>query len=359
MKKRFLALVLLGSMLFPGLGQALEFDGFLSAVLAAHDQDQATYLDGITRNISFDNDSKFGLQISAAVSSDMEVVAQFLAAGADNNYAMDVEWAYLDYALSENFNLRGGKVKQPVFLISDYFEVGYAYPWIRPPQEVYGNNPINTIIGMEALYQINFSSLSITLQPYLGSNSDAVPGTGGVVSFNAEKFVGMAFMLNSRNFTFQMSYMQTDVETITADSSSPYNANGNANMASAGLSWDIFNFVGYTEYVTRDITDESANSMEGLFPDQDAYYMTLGYRIGKYLPHITYASSESFAVAGGMPGVNQESTTLGLRYELNSNAAFKMEYQQIDPVTGEGGWFSGSVTDDKAQMISMAIDVIF
>ncbi len=360
MKKRTLVSAILGSTLFSGQGQAIEFDGFLTAGLAVHDQDNATYLDGITKDISFDNDSKFGLQITSDISGDMKAVAQLLAAGSDDNYAMDVEWAYLDYALSDNFSLRGGKVKQPVFLISDYFEVGYAYPWIRPPQEVYRNNPINTIVGMEALYQINFSNMSITLQPYLGSNSEAVPGTGGAVTFNAENFVGMAFMANTRSFTFQMSYMQTDVETVSQTVPTAV-ADGNANLASIGLSWDINNFVGYTEYVTRDITDGAVNSMEMLFPDQDAYYLTLGYRMGKYLPHITVASSESAPSTnpGANPGVNQDSITLGLRYELNDSAALKMEYQQIDPITGESGLFAGAVTDNKANMLSVAIDVIF
>ena len=360
MSKRVRISVIAASVLFSAQSQAIEFDGFLTAGLAAHDQKDITYLDGISKDISFDNDSKFGIQVTADASPDMQVVAQLLAAGADNNYSMDVEWAYLDYAISDNFSLRGGKVKQPVFLISDYFEVGYAYPWIRPPQEVYRNNPINTIVGMEALYQLNFSELSITFQPYLGTNSDAVPGSGGAVTFNAENLAGLAIMANTRSFTFQMSYLQTDVETISpADAS--FAAVGDATLASVGLSWDIYNFVGYTEYVTRDINNAAGNPMEALFPDQDGYYLTLGYRMGKYLPHITVANSESTPfVGGGNPGVNQDSITLGLRYELNEAAALKMELQSIEPsqVT-ESGLFNGALTDDKANMISIAVDVIF
>ncbi len=380
MSKRVSISAIAASVLFTAQSQAIEFDGFLTAGLAVHDQDSVlvpdpadptnnppveaagVYLDGITQDISFDNDSKFGIQVTADASPDMQVVAQLLAAGADNNYSMDVEWAYLDYAISDNFSLRGGKVKQPVFLISDYFEVGYAYPWIRPPQEVYRNNPINTIVGMEALYQLNFSELSITFQPYLGTNSDAVPGSGGAVTFNAENLAGLAIMANTRSFTFQMSYLQTDVETI-----SPANAAsaavGDATLGSIGLSWDIYNFVGYTEYVTRDINNAVGNPMEKLFPDQDAYYLTLGYRMGKYLPHITVANSEStpFAGGGGNPGVNQDSITLGLRYELNQVAALKMEVQSIEPSeAAQAGLFNGSlINTNKANMLSIAVDVIF
>ncbi|MCW9012931.1 MAG: hypothetical protein OQL06_04040 [Gammaproteobacteria bacterium] len=366
-------------MLAGNSAHAIEFDGFLTAGFSIHDQDNVTYLDGITDDVSFDNDSKFGLQVTADVSENMQVVSQILAAGADDNYDLDVEWAYLDYALSESVSLRGGKVKEPVFLISDYFEVGYAYPWIRPPQEVYRNNPVNTINGMEMLFQTNVRGYNLTFQPYLGSNTDVVPGQPGL-TFNAENFYGAAIQISNPAFTFQISYLDTDVNVngtmLVADpagapapylSTMPLSSMGTATLVSAGFSLDINNFVLYSEYVTRDIEPDAATDparMDTLFPDQDAFYVTLGYRMGKYLPHITFADSEAEPVTGGDPGVNQDSVTLGLRYELNDSAALKMEYQtvNVDAVpAGNTGFFSGALPtgEDSGSIISMSIDVIF
>lgn len=365
MKKAIVPAALVAAL---GLSQqvnAVEFDGFLTAGLAVHDQEDARYLDTITDDIRFDNDSKFGLQITADVSESMQVVSQILAAGSDENFDMDVEWAYLDWQLSQSISLRGGKIKEPVFLISDYIEVGYAFPWIRPPQEVYTNNPISTINGMEALFQTNISGMSLIFQPYVGTNTEAVPGTNGAVQFDASNFYGAAFQLASRSFTVQMSFLQTDVATSDLTGGtlpSYYVAEGDAQLISAGLSWDVSNFVGYTEYVTRDI---SSTQMEGIFPDQDAWYVTLGYRMGNYLPHITVANSEATPVAGGLPGVSQDSITLGLRYEINNSAAFKFEIQTIEPdlAVGSSGLFSTAPADlnpgDSATMISAAVDVIF
>lgn len=413
MRKALLSSAVLSALITTGSVQAIEFDGFLTAGFSVHDQEAVTgqpptvYLDGVTDDVSFDNDSKFGLQITADVSEDMQAVAQILAAGADENYDLDVEWAYLDYTLNENFSLRGGKVKEPVFLISDYFEVGYAYPWIRPPQEVYRNNPINTINGMEILMQTNMGGFNLSFQPYLGSNSDAIPGTQGAGTFNAENFFGAALQLAHPSFTFQVSFLNTDVYTsgfVPFSSMLPgfgtnlndgsvttnlFNlaASGEAELASAGVSWDVSNFVGYAEYVSRDIS----GTVSSLFPDQDAYYVTLGYRIGKFLPHITFASSEADTVAVGTnafevaASVIQESITLGLRYELNDSAALKMEYQVVDidftdPINNQTGLatsfgttngvpnvFAGNglfadgatLTDDTTSIISVAIDVIF
>jgi predicted porin len=380
MKKAIVPAALAAALGFSQQVNAVNFDGFLTAGFALHDQEDATYLDTITDDIRFDNDSKFGLQVTADVAENMQAVAQILAAGSDENFDLDIEWAYVDWRLTNAMSLRAGKVKEPVFLISDYIEVGYAYPWIRPPQEVYRNNPITTINGMEALFQTNISNMSLIFQPYIGTNTEAVPGTNGGIQFDASNFFGASLQLASRAFTLQMSFLQTDVATndLTATagpgsgSFTPFVAEGDAQLISAGLSWDVNNFVGYTEYVTRDISEAQ---MEGIFPDQDAWYVTLGYRMGNFLPHITFANSEADPIANpaANQGVTQDSVTLGVRYEINNSATFKFEVQSITPdiAAGSGGLFGQSTVDgspllpadfvdgDSATMISAAVDIIF
>ncbi len=372
MKKAIVPVALAAALGFSQQVNAVNFDGFLTAGFAMHDQEDATYLDTITDDIRFDNDSKFGLQMTADVADNMQAVAQILAAGSDENFDLDIEWAYVDWRLNDVMSLRAGKVKEPVFLISDYIEVGYAYPWIRPPQEVYRNNPITTINGMEALFQTNVSNMSLIFQPYVGTNTEAVPGTNGAIQFDASNFYGAALQLASRAFTLQMSLLQTDVATTNLSGNTDFDSftqQGEAQLISTGLSWDVNNFVGYTEYVTRDISEAQ---MEAIFPDQDAWYVTLGYRMGNFLPHITVANSEATPVTGGSRGVTQDSVTLGVRYEINNSATFKFEVQSITPdiAAGSGGLFGqnadGSpavpadfVDGDSATMISAAVDIIF
>ena len=162
--------------------QAVQFDGFLSAggtILDDKDQNLTDY-QGITENLRFDVDSRFGLQISSEISKDMSVVGQVLAKGSNENYNAIVEWAYVDYSFNKSTSIRAGKIKESVFLISDYVEVGYAYPWIRPPAEVYSNNPLNTVNGMELLVNVPIGKKnSLTFQPYVGTNSEDIPGTNG------------------------------------------------------------------------------------------------------------------------------------------------------------------------------------
>lgn len=381
MNKAVVPAAIAAALVFTQQVSAVEFDGFLTAGFSTHDQEDSTYLSTVTDDIRFDNDSKFGLQITADVADNMQAVAQVLAAGADENFDMDVEWAYLDWRLNDTVSVRGGKVKEPVFLISDYIEVGYAYPWIRPPQEVYRNNPINTINGMEALIQTDVGGMGLTLQPYIGTNSEEVPGQAGL-TFDASNFFGAAIQLSSRNFTFQLSFLDTDVSvsgsTGVVDTTTgfplPFGSAGTASLTSVGFSTDINNFVMYTEFVSRDIEADSGVPLDSLFPDQDAFYVTFGYRVGKYLPHITFANSEADPLAGASqnpltpsPGVSQDSITLGVRYEINDSAAFKFEIQSIEPDLDNAestGLFNplgdpGFSPGDSATVISAAVDVIF
>jgi len=362
--------------------RAVELDGYLTAGLAVHNQSQTdgskvVYLDEVKDDVTFLQDSKFGLQVTADVAEDMQAVAQILASAEDDNYSMDIEWAYLDYTASESTNLRVGRIKQPVFLISDYLEVGYAYPWIRPPAEAYSNMPVDSIIGVQLLYQTRIGDMNFGFQPYFGSNTEGVPGQP-TVNFFADNYIGMALRLENRAFTFQLSTFQTDVSTV--DTEGALNSEGHATLSVASLSWDIANFVGYTEYTTRDIeadkgtltlnTGFNAVPFDALFSDQDGYYITLGYRMGKYLPHVTFATIDS-EPAGTVAnrysqGARQDSITLGLRYELNDSAALKMEYQttELENNAGNVGLYqplgAGSAfVEDKMSLVSVAVDIIF
>lgn len=350
---------------------AIQLDGFLTAGFSVHDQKDNTYLDSITDELSFDNDSKFGLQVTSQVNDFTKVVGQLLASGKNDNYNLKIDWAYVDVKINDNFSMRGGKIKEPVFLISDYIEVGYAYPWIRPPEGVYGNNPITTIIGTEALVAGNFNGVTLSFQPYAGTNTEDVPGTGGAAQFKASNMFGALFAARANGFVFQLSGLSTDVNTsgllpvVLPDPglSGPVTfvnleAEGTATLYSAGFSWDKNDSVGYAEYVTRDIE----GSVEALFPDQTAYYFTVGHRFGDFMPHLTYANveSEPLESPGSNPGANQSSITAGLRYELGDGLAVKVELAQITPEVGNSGLFAAPLAvDKKANQFSMALDVIF
>jgi hypothetical protein len=178
------------------------------------------------------------------------------------------------------------------------------------------------------------------------------------------------------------------------------NGTGDCDVTSAGLNLDIANVVVYAEWQERTTTE----TLSRPFGDQDAWYTTLGYRFGKWLPHITYAMIDGTAstvspgavscaadsggcntplgaVPAGTPLFNfpvavQSSITAGLRYEVNDSAALKFEYSMVDveddpselastnnPLGVNYGLFDTDFTKappkDTVGIASIALDVIF
>ncbi|MDQ1362834.1 MAG: hypothetical protein QG652_694, partial [Pseudomonadota bacterium] len=278
MNKRLIQSAVLGALLVAGHATAVEFDGFATMGVTVNDQEDGDqdirYLDAINPNLGFLQDAKFGLQVNADVAEDMSIVAQLLARGVQDDFDLVTSWAYLDVAISSNFKLRAGKMKEPVYLISDYYEVSYAYPWIRPPQEVYINNPVRTLNGLIFQYSASGGGVNFLVQPYFGTNSEPIPGSEGAARFKAEDYVGLALTMSSSAFTFHVSTFDTKVTTegmmpvVDNDGNplngflNPFDGNGDigqmtlmnvagvgdAYLTNVGLSWDIANFVGYTEY---------------------------------------------------------------------------------------------------------------
>ncbi len=418
MKKQFnlLSAAIVAVLASPS-AQAIQFDGFMTAgaaqIVSIDEADKGNiYIGGlgdrgISEDLSFEKDTRFGLQISSDVAENMSVVAQLLGRGENGNFNAIIEWAYIDYEIHETTSVHVGKIKQPVYLVNDYVEVGYAYPWIRPPQEVYLlNNPLNTVNGIELLLQFPIGPGTLSFQPYIGSNRDDIPNAQGSY-FEAENIYGIDIKYSGRGYTVHASNFQCEVKTFggfDTDANNPFaiplhvdlNGKGNCDVTAAGFNLDMANVVVYAEWTKRTTTEELSRP----FGDTEAYYATVGYRFGKFLPHITFASIEGTAstfglatsngaitphdptdVLPGVPGNSfnfpvqiQTSITAGLRYEVNDSAALKIEYQVVDVeqdpaelANANQGFnyglfntnFSQSPPMNKVGIMSVALDVIF
>jgi len=341
----------------------------------------------IANKVGFSNDSRFGLQVSAKVNPKVDVTGQLLARAKDNNYNLKADWAFVTYHLTDPLAIRAGKLKLTTFLISDYIEVGYAYPWIRPPQEVYYSNPISTINGMDMLYRVNLGSFSVLVQPYYGTSqgeqalvpqevvagvpqvaggctptcpsfTPSSPGTIVYANFTADSMVGINLSAGTDAFTVRGGYLKTLVSAPAFGVT-----NKKATFSSVGATMDWMNVVMYGEYFQRKI-DRGANLA---FPDQKGWYTTLGYRIGKFLPNVTYAKLEDNKNPAAAPGngygipLQQSSVTAGLRYELGTGADIKLEAQQVKPEKGTRGLLIGPLPAGQSHVMiySVALDLVF
>src|SRR5690554_2645528 len=152
----------------------VRFNGFFSTGVAKSSNDAG--FDGITEKTSVADLSLFALQGTFDVSDKSQAVFQLVGRGAED-WDPVVEWAYLSYRPMNNLQLRAGKMRLPLFMYSDSLEVGYAQPWARPPQSVYGPISIKSYVGADATYTMNLDNSAVTGQLFTGFTDEE--GTTG------------------------------------------------------------------------------------------------------------------------------------------------------------------------------------
>jgi len=90
-----------------------------------------------------DLDTVLGLQANYRPSQTLELVGQVSASALDREAPLSefVELAFLAWRPDQNWSVRLGRVNLDAYLISNHRDVGYTYPFIRPPVEFYARSP--------------------------------------------------------------------------------------------------------------------------------------------------------------------------------------------------------------------------
>src|SRR5580692_4917061 len=94
---------------------------------------------GYSRSWAPGVDSKVGLQLGAQFSDQLSAIVQIVSQHLyDNTWRPQLEWANVNYQPIADLSIRVGRSVAAPFLFSDTSLVGYTYPWVRPPIELYG-----------------------------------------------------------------------------------------------------------------------------------------------------------------------------------------------------------------------------
>ena len=356
----------------------VDINSFLT-IGAATISENGSYLFNTTENISFENDSHYGVNLRTQVSERVSGAAQLLATSTDSNFKLDAEWAYLSYQISTDVSVRTGKLNLTTFLLSDYAKVGYLHPWIRPPVEVYNNNPLRNFLGLELLHLNRFGrTAKLTSQLFIGS----AQAENGALEMKANDGYGVNFQLDTPGFTLRAGAISPVIQVVAFNPATNSNVelldqDDRGVMYTIGASIDVNNFVMYTEAVATDTEGQT----RGIFPNQKGAYLTLGYNIGKFLPHVTFGSSSGDVYTGptnlldplcggavGCTGANvvqapktQDSVALGLKYTIDESVSIKFEVQKVNLSNGKGTGFA-TLEDpgvESFNVVSVAMDAIF
>ena len=95
-------------------------------------------------------DTVFGAQLDARFENQIGATVQLKAApslSSDSKYDATVAWAFLSYRPSNDWLLRAGKLRIPLYLNSETTDIGATFDFARLPTEMYSISPTTDLNG--------------------------------------------------------------------------------------------------------------------------------------------------------------------------------------------------------------------
>ncbi|MBF0416891.1 MAG: hypothetical protein HQL86_01400 [Magnetococcales bacterium] len=435
--RRFSLLVtMLGCILaclsFPGLSLALELGtpeihGYGTLGWLHDDQSQSAFVRDINQrakdslpddqswwnNDAWLRDSRLGLQASMRLSPELSVMSQVvLRDQITRDFGYYVDWALLAWTPLPETQLRLGRVGYDLFLISEQRNMGYGYPWIRPPVEFYGWIPLYSLDGADLshallvngsrwrfkiqggrstgigipmdddLYALSLDRLYVATLAYekgpwqikmghsgLHLNREAKPLSGLHDALDGLAGAGLpAVEAQAAEYRRNMSFGGSDITLSTLGvvfDNKDWLVQAELGRVSAAIDMSTNHDMGYLA-VARRLGDWTPYAMASAIRPHDAPY-SASFNWGDGLPA---------ALADGLNGlqqaaitainssrIDQETYTLGLRYDFNPWAALKWQWDSTrihpDGYLMRPGTLLARSKPMTVQGISVALDFVF
>lgn len=351
---------------------------------------------GATRRWSTDVDSRLGVQLDATLARHWSAVLQVVSEqGLDNTYRPRVEWANIKYQATPELALRVGRIALPVFLTADYRKVGYAYPWVRPPVEGYDVLPVTSSDGIDATLRWSVGRVRNASQVFYGHNSVSlieplhVYGRRSIGISNTSDWGALSVRANVAS-----AEISSDIGAELFDAFDAFGAVGRdltrryaldhkrMMLANIGVNYDPGAWFVMAE-AGRTVSPSFLGSTRSA-------YVSAGWRWRAFTPYATYARVRATGATTdpGLPvaalpsalaptaaalnaGLNtllwtipqQTSQAAGVRWDLCTNMALKLQYDRVTPQEGSRGTFINPTTrfvpGHPVHVASVALDFVY
>ena len=367
----------------------LQFNGFAS-IKAGVSLDSDETLFGYDDKLSLKPESLFALQTTADLGEGLTATAQIMARGRDD-FDANFEWAYLSYELNENSTISAGRLRIPLFRYSDYLDVGYAYSWLRPPQSVY-DMPFTNFDGISYVHNHTIGNWDSSVQLSFGSFDGDISLVSDEDPTKLESLTGINWTVSNDWLTARAVYLVTEISISFENDPTGVLTDGlnlftqafpqqgsalevledDASFWGVGFSIDKNDFLVDVEYTTSEVEDS-------LLAEQEQYYVSVGYRFDEVTVYAVYENAEntqdysqaytlselmevtnadgttsqvalqdSYAAILASQESEEDTYTIGAKYNFHPAAAFKIDYTTRDR---KGG--------DETSLLSFGVDLVF
>lgn len=375
-------------------GPEFKFSGFGTVSAVHSNSDNSDFVGsifqpngaGMTNSWSLAPDSKLGGQINAVFNPQWSAVVQVVSQHQYNNsYNPMVEWANVKYQATDKLSLRLGRIATPSYLLSESRFVGYATPWVRPPQEAYSVLSITNNDGIDGTYRSQIGSANNTLQVYYGASTAKIPNGGEV---KGHPSWGVNESVDIGSWTLRAGYTSVKLDTdipsfaglfsglaaLAPDLALKYKANRlDLSALALGATYDPGDW-----FLMSELVEFKGDSF---LSDSTSWYVSAGYRFGKFTPYVTLGGTKAHVepeAPGGLFGINdglntalysatptQKTASVGIRWDFMKNMALKAQYDKIDTGSQSHGRLlvpqTGSTfkNGSSVDVVTVALDFVF
>lgn len=293
-------------------------------------------------------DTKAGIQLPYKATDNLSFIAQAITRGVEPK--PELSWAFLDYQLNDAWSVSLGRKRLPMYYYSEFQDVGFAYPWITPPGELYGWETTN-YNGASVRYKGNINSVRVQASIFGGSEDvDKNPyfETWWPDQLDSEwrDILGAEAEFSRDWWTLRFVYVQSDV-LVDYDPGIDRQDMQAFGVAFNGDFGDWF-FLADAGLNTRDYVNL------GYEVDAPAYSLGLGWRFAeKWTSMVNYAYYKEIAEVDSSvyQYFRYGNTSLILRYDLTESSDIKVQFDWHDDDSVD---YSGD-----AQLLRISYDIVF
>lgn len=267
-----------------------------------------------------------GINVSGNIDSNSRVLVQVLHSPIPNKVVIDLVQIQRNFV--NDFTVRLGQQRLPVFLKSEVIQVKALYPWLNAPYEVYSQLPMRSFTG--GSLEKGFGNFSA--QAYVGETNDSLYQGEAETKINGKELLGLRLNYEKDDFVAYVHGLKTktDITLISpvAISQGVYGVTKftekvkNLEAYTTGLSWNTSKWLTMSEFSY--ITSENE-----IFKVVKSGYISLGYYLGEKLLLLGTLSNE-FARVSSLSPSKTTTYDMALQYSLDLNTVIKLGASHVD-----------------------------
>lgn len=303
-------------------------------------------------------DSLIAIQGTVHLTDMFSATAQVMARRLySTGFEVDVPVFFAKADLTHDLSIRVGRIQMPVFMVSDYRQVGYSNTWLRPPVEVYGQIPFDSDDGGDIIYRKTLGPVDISAQAFYGKTDANFPSATVQSRSNwgadVNVTVGPLSLRAGRDQSRFTAFSAAQTQLLGAISAAGFPALAN-HLNPSNIPFQFTEFGFSLDGTHLQLQGEAIKfTASGSFvASSDGQYVLAGYRVGKFTPYGMYAREKITSartdttippVGPLLPlaqavdqlinsvGADQHTVSAGMRWDLHESVDMKFQVDRVSP----------------------------